>query len=193
MMNKKVIGRSINRREAGFTLLETAISGVILMIGLIAMLGVFALAISTTQGVQLDQVAKQKAMDALESIYTARATQQITFAQIANISGGGTGIFTAGTVNGILTPGPDGLDGTADDGTTAQGACPLPFQCSILPGPSGTMADAVTVPLNNFNRTITINNTVDPNLRQVIVTIGYTDAKGHPRNYSVQALISAFR
>jgi predicted pyridoxine 5'-phosphate oxidase superfamily flavin-nucleotide-binding protein len=185
--------------QAGFSLLEVAISGVILMVGLIAMLGVFALAISTTQGVQLDQIAKQKAMDTLESIYTARATQQITFAQIANTGSGG--IFTTGAVNGILTDGPDGLAGTADDGTTPQGTCPLPYQCAILPGPDGLLgtADDITVKLNNFTRTIAINNTFDalgnvnPDLKQVVVTIGYTDAHGAARNYVVQALISSYR
>ena len=199
MMNTKSKRRIAKNREAGFTLLEVAISSVILMIGLIGMLGVFALAVSTTQSVQFEQIAKQKAMDALESIYTARATQQITFAQIANTGAGG--IFTTGTVNGILTDGPDGLAGTADDGTTPQGTCPLPYQCAILPGPDGLLgtADDITVQLNNFTRTIAINNTFDPlgnvnpDLKQVVVTIGYTDGHSFPHQYVVQALISSYR
>lgn len=193
MTNKKFNRPIKNSRQAGFSLLEVAISGAILMIGLVAILGVFALAISTTQGVQLDQIAKQKAMETLESIYAARSTQQVTFTQIANTGAAG-GIFTAGTINGILTDGPDGLAGTADDGVTPQGACPLPYQCAILPGPDGILgnADDVTIPLSNFNRTITIN-TINPDLKQVIVTVGYTDAHGHPRNYTVQTLISSYR
>ncbi len=194
MKNKTFKRTAPYDRQSGFTLLETAISGVILTVGLIAILGVFALAISTTQHVQLDQIAKQKAMDALESIYTARATQQITFAQIENTGVAG-GIFTGGIVNGILTDGPDGLAGTGDDGTTPQGTCPLPFQCAIIPGPDGQLgtADDITIQLSNFNRTIQITDTLDPNLKQVVITVGYTDAHGHPRNYVVQALISAFR
>ncbi len=193
MTNKKFNRPSKDNRQAGFSLLEVAISGAILMIGLIAMLGVFALAVSTTQGVQLDQIAKQKAMETLESVYAARSTQQITFTQIANTGVAG-GIFTAGAVNGILTDGPDGLAGTADDGTTPQGACPLPYQCAILPGPDGILgtADDVTLSLSNFNRTITIN-TINPDLKQVIVTVGYTDGRGHPRNYTVSTLISSYR
>jgi type II secretory pathway pseudopilin PulG len=197
MMNKNLNRRAIRNHEAGFTLLEVAISGAILMIGLVAILGVFALAVSTTQGVQLDQIAKQKAMDALESIYTARATQAITFAQIANIGSAPGAVFTNGTVNGIRTDGPDGIAGTADDGTTPQGTCPLPFQCGVLPGPDGVLgtADDITLPLSNFTRTITItpNAAGDPNLKQVVVTIGYTDGRGHPRNYTVSAVISSFR
>ncbi len=197
MMNKNFNRRAIKNNEAGFSLLEVAISGAILMIGLVAILGVFALAVSTTQGVQLDQIAKQKAMDALESIYTARATQSFTFAQIANIGGVPGAKFTNGVVNGILTDGPDGIAGTADDGTTPQGTCPLPFQCAILPGPDGVLGtpDDVTLPLSNFTRTITItpNAAADPNLKQVVVTVGYTDGRGHPRNYTVSAVISSFR
>jgi type II secretory pathway pseudopilin PulG len=195
MMKKTINKPGINHNEAGFTLIETAISGVILMVGLIALLGVFTLAISTTQGVQIDQIAKQKAMDTLESIYTARSTQQLTFAQIANIGPPpATGIFTATTVNGILTDGPDGLAGTADDGTTPMGTCPLPYQCEIVPGPDGLMSDPVTVQLNNFTRTIAITQpTADANLKQVVVTIGYADGHGHQKTYVAQALISAFR
>ncbi|MFI5072145.1 MAG: hypothetical protein ACHP8A_14765 [Terriglobales bacterium] len=199
MKNRKSNKPLKTDQQAGFSLLEVVISGVILMVGLIALLGVFALAIGTTQSVQLDQIAKQKAMDAMESIYTARATQQITFAQIANTGAGG--IFTTGTVNGILTDGPDGLAGTADDGTTPQGTCPLPYQCAILPGPDGLLgtADDVTIKLSNFTRTIAINNTFDalgnvnPDLKQVVVTIGYTDAHGAARSYVEQALISTYR
>jgi type II secretory pathway pseudopilin PulG len=199
MMKMKPQPQTTRHPEAGFTLLEVAISGAILMIGLLAMLGVFALAISTTQGVQLDQIAKQKAMDAMESIYTARSTQQLTFSQIANTGSGG--IFTTGTVNGILTDGPDGLAGTADDGTTPQGTCPLPYQCAILPGPDGVLGtlDDITIQLNKFTRTIAVNNTLDaqgnvnPDLKQVVITIGYTDAHNHPRNYVLQALISSYR
>ncbi|MGH9512281.1 MAG: type IV pilus modification PilV family protein [Terriglobales bacterium] len=193
MMNRKFIRQVANNPQVGFSLLEVVISGAILMVGLIALLGVFTLAMSTTQDVQLDQIAKQKAIDALESIYTARATQQITFAQIANTGAGG-GIFTAGTVNGILTDGPDGLAGTGDDGTTPQGTCPLPYQCEILPGPDGVLgtADDITRPLQDFTRTIVINNN-GPNLKQVIVTIGYNNGRGQQKNYVVQALISQYR
>jgi hypothetical protein len=195
MIKRKFKRPFVSKSEVGFTLLEVAISSVVLTVGLVGMLGVFVLAMSTTQSVQLDQIAKQKALDALESIYTARSTQQITFAQIANIGPApAQGIFKAGAVPGILTDGPDGLAGTIDDGTSPQGACPMPYQCELVPGPDGKMSDAVTISLSNFTRTIAITQpTADPNLKQVVVTIGYNDAQGHPRNYVAQTLISAFR
>ena len=94
-------------------MLETLIAIVVLMIGLLAVLATFAMAIGNTTSVQLDSIARQKAAEALESIFTARQTSQITFDQIQNV-GAGTGIFTVGFTP-MTDPGPDGLDGTGDD------------------------------------------------------------------------------
>ena len=68
-----------NYQQRGFALLETLIAIVVLMIGLLAVLATFALAVSNTASVQNDAIARQKAAEALESIYTARQTNQITF------------------------------------------------------------------------------------------------------------------
>ena len=70
--------------EAGFSLVEVLFAAVILMVGLLSMVAVFGYAVAATQTVQEDQIAKQKAQELLENIFTARDTQQITFAQIAN-------------------------------------------------------------------------------------------------------------
>ena len=74
--------------------METMIAIAILSIGIISVVAVFAIAVVTTQNAQENLVARQKALEAMESIFTARNTQQITFPQIANISAGG--IFTDG-------------------------------------------------------------------------------------------------
>src|SRR5215469_2188576 len=138
--------RKVRKQEEGFSLIETLFSAVILMVGLLAMLATFAYALATTHSVQEDQIARQTAQDTLENIFTARDTQQITFAQIANVSGGG--IFVDGLQN-LLDTGPDGLAGTADDVTYAPGAtgCPTainPYgvQCIRLPGPDGMLGTA---------------------------------------------------
>ena len=72
-------------RQQGFALLETLIAIVVLMIGLLAVLATFAMAIGNTNSVQFDSVARQKATEALESIFTARQTSQITFDMIQNV------------------------------------------------------------------------------------------------------------
>jgi hypothetical protein len=143
--------------------------------------------------VQLDILARQKATEALESVYTARETSQITWAQIQNISAGGTGIFTAGMVP-LTDPGPDGLDGTADD---------VAASTITVPGPSGVLTGAtppdVPIVLSNFKRQILISNVNNPdgstnaNLRQITVTIQYPTSINKQRTYTVQALISSFR
>jgi type II secretory pathway pseudopilin PulG len=180
-------------RQRGFTLLEAMISTVIVTVGLVSMVAVFAVAVGSTQTVQLDILARQKATEALESVYTARETSQITWAQIQNISAGGTGIFTAGMVP-LTDPGPDGLDGTADD---------VAASTITVPGPSGVLTGAsppdVPIVLSNFKRQILITSVNNPdgstnaNLRQITVTIQYPTSINKQRTYTVQALISSFR
>ena len=70
-----------NTRERGFTLLEVMISILVLTIGLISMLAVFSLAMASTQTAQDDMIAKQEAAEAIESVFTARNTSQISWSR----------------------------------------------------------------------------------------------------------------
>lgn len=187
--------------QGGFTLVETMIAIVILTIGIISLLAVFGTAVAATQNAQENLIARQKALETMESIYTARNTQQITFAQIANIVDGG--IFTSGPTQ-LLSAGPDGLVNTADDvGFPATGVCPTGPECITLPGPDGILgtADDQAYSLANFSREIRIASvlesdgvTIDPNLKQITVNVSYTTGgSAIPRTYTVNALISAFR
>jgi type II secretory pathway pseudopilin PulG len=181
-----------SRSQAGFSLIEVMIAGAIIMIGLLAVLGLFGTALAATQASQLDEIAHARATQTLESIYTARQTSQFGFSAIDNTTAAsGLGKFTAGLV-ALTDPGPDGLDGTTDD----VAAAPI-----VLPGPDGKLGtlDDITVSLAAFQRRITISNVLnplsgalDPNLKQVIVTIQYPGTNGQLRTYSVQTLISAF-
>ena len=188
-------------RQRGFTLVETMIAIVVMSIGILSVLAVFGTAVATTQNAQENLIARQKALETMESIYTARNTQQINFSQIANISNGG--IFTDGPTQ-LLSAGRDGLVNTADDvDFLASGACPAGPECITLPGPDGILgtADDSALSLANFQRQIQINTvleadgkTIDPNLRQITVTVSYfTGGSTVPRSYTVNALISAFR
>ena len=179
-------GRTAAGSQRGFAMLETLIAIVVLMIGLLAVLATFALAIGNTTTVQYDSVARQKAAEAMESIFTARQTSQLSFDRIQNV-GAGTGIFTVGFTP-MTDPGPDGLDGTGDD---------VPAAPIRLPGASGTVtntAQDVLVDLGNFSRQIQIANVAgNPNVRQITVTVRYPAPQGWFRNYQVQALISSYR
>jgi prepilin-type N-terminal cleavage/methylation domain-containing protein len=187
--------------QGGFTLIETMIAMAIMGIAIVTLLAAFGTAIAATQGAQENLIARQKALEAMESIYTARNTQQVSFSQIANIASGG--IFTNNATQ-LLSAGPDGLVNTADDvNFPAAGVCPAGPECITLPGPDGILGTADDKPLSlaNFTRQITIGNvlesdgvTIDPNLKQITVTITYTAGSSPvPRSYTVNALISAFR
>src|SRR5882762_9858146 len=183
-------------RQAGFSLLEVVIAGAVITVGLLAVLGLFGTALAATQSSQMDEIAHARATQALESIYTARQTNQLAWNSINNvgtITGGVNGIFNVGMI-ALADPGIDGLDGTADDVTP-----PTPI---ILPGPDGKLntSDDVTVSLAAFQRQIQISPALDPNtgapipsLKQVMVTVQFPGARGAPRAYTVQALVSQYR
>lgn len=174
--------------ERGFTLVEVIIAMLIMGIGLVALMGVFSQSMVTVHFAQEDLLAKQKAREAIESIYTARNTQQITFTQIQSVSAGG--IFLEGW-QPLRLPGADGLIGTTDDGAV---------EVLRLPGPDGLLgtSDDVIRTLTNFQRQISFTSVIvggvpSLDLRQVTVRVQYRTARGWQRAYQLQAYISRFR
>jgi len=184
--------------ERGFSLIEVMISITILTVGMLALLAVFAGAVASTSSAQEDLIAKQKSMEAMESLYTARNTQQLGFRSIANTNAAG-GIFKIG-YQPLLAPGPDGLVGTGDD--TSYPGCPGGVECIVLPGPDGILgtSDDVQMSLTNFQRQIIITNvllpdgTPNPNLKQVEIDVQYTKpGMQGQRTYTTTAFISSYR
>ena len=181
--------QGFNRRQEGFTLLEVLISMFVLTIGLVSMLGVFATAMAATQTAQQDMIAKQLAQQAMETIYTARETQNIVWDQIQNVGGPGSpGIFRTG-LQPIKQVGTDGIIDTINDGASSP-------QNMTLPGPDGIVgtADDVTIGLTNYQRSIAITNTASADLRQVTITIQYTTPQfKFPKTYTLSGFISQYR
>ncbi len=180
------------RQQKGFTLIEVMISMVIMMVGLVSLLGVFGLAMATTQTSQQNAISKQLANEALEGILTARETANISWPSIANTGAGG--IFLSGFLP-IDLPGADGIIGTADDAA----AGPQKLQ---MPGPDGIFgtADDVFLPLSNYQRQIAISQAVDgsgnpiPTLDIVTITIQYNNPQLKiPQNYVLSTYVSQFR
>ena len=137
----------------------------------------------------------------MESIYTARNSQQIPFASLANTSSGG--IFVTGA-QPLLCPGPDGLVGTGDDVacTTVAGAtCPDGgAECMVLPGPDGILGtpDDVIMSLGNFSRTITLapvllpSGVTNPNMMAITITVSYTNGGLPGKAFTANGLISSY-
>lgn len=192
--------------EGGFTLLEVMIAIMVMTIGLLAVIATFATAISATASAQEDLVARHKALDAMESIYTARNSQQLPFTAIQNVANGG--IFLAGP-QPLLCSGPlygiVGVQGDTAPCTTASGAaCPNGgVECMVLPGPDGVLGSGTdqTLSLANFTRTIAFNTVnlpvaegggINANLIGVTVTVTYTKPNWPARNYVVSGLISNY-
>ena len=194
-------------RQSGFTIIETMIAIAIMSIGILTLIAAFATAVTATQNAQENLIARQKTLEAMESVYTARNTQQLSFSSVANVSNGG--IFLDG-IQPIWCAGSSGIYGTAsfggytgDTACPATAQCPAGPQCVVLPGPDGILgtADDVGMSLGNFNRQIQIGTvleadgvTINPNLKQVTVTVNYyASGSTVAHAYTVNALISAFR
>jgi prepilin-type N-terminal cleavage/methylation domain-containing protein len=172
--------RQCHNCPAGFTLVETLIALVILSGGLLALASAFAQGMIIMSTAHYHQMAKEKASEAVESVFTSRDTRIITWAQIRNVSNGG--IFLNGP-QPLRGAGPDGLVNTADD--TAR-------ENETFPGPDGQLgtADDVVVPLADFTREIQITD-IGPNLRQIRVIVNYRI--GHlNRQYQLVSFISSF-
>lgn len=181
--------RRLNRQQQGFTLLEVLISMFVLTVGLVSMLGVFATAMAATQTAQQDMIAKQLAQQAMETIYTARETANITWDQIQNVGGAGSpGIFRTG-LQSIKQVGTDGIMDTINDGASSP-------QTMTLPGPDGIVgtSDDVTMGLSNYQRSIAIANTPSADLRSVTITVQYTTPRSRfPKTYVLSGFISQYR
>ena len=176
--------------QMGFGLIEAMIAGIILIVGLAALGGLFAQSLTSLQFTREDLIAKQKAREALESVYSARNDATIGFAGIQNANGGG--IFLNG-FQPLFLPGPNGIVGTIGQSSI--------LDRQVLPGPDGIIgtADDVILPLNNFQRQILIqplfdaNGNINPDIRQIAVTVQVTSAQRGTRNYTVTGYISRFQ
>jgi prepilin-type N-terminal cleavage/methylation domain-containing protein len=193
--------KSRRAAQGGFSLIEVIIAIAVMSIGLLAVVASIGAAVQATASAQEDLIARQKALEALESIYTARNSQQVPFTSINNTASGG--IFKSGPQK-LLCAGPDGLVGTGDDVaclTSGGVTCPHGgVECWVLPGPDGILgtADDETYSLYNFTRTITFNQVllstglVNSTMMAVTVTVTYTKDGIPARSYTVNGLISQY-
>jgi prepilin-type N-terminal cleavage/methylation domain-containing protein len=172
----------------GFTLLETIIALVVLVVGILGLAAALGQSLTYMQNSEFDFIAQEKAQEATEAIFTAKYTNQSTWGQISNFSAGNpTGLFLTGPQPLLLPGATDGLFGTINDSA-------MPPDYILEPGPDGKLGtpDDERIPLSTFTRTITITNVLnDPNLRQIQVTVSYKMGLSQ-RSYTLNTFISAF-
>jgi type II secretory pathway pseudopilin PulG len=188
-----VSNTATSRDAAGFTLIEALVAMLILTVGLLGLAQAFFLGMRHMSTSSANLIAREKAREAVESVHTARDTRIITWAQIRNVSSGG--VFVDGAqdlrkpVSATELANDDGLINTADDAA-------YPLETLRDPGPDRILgnADDIVTPLSGFQRQIQILelNPVNPDLRQVIVTITYQVGALHPPPYILRTYISAF-
>jgi type II secretory pathway pseudopilin PulG len=188
--------RNGRRSERGFGLLEAFVAMTIMMVGLMALAQVLYAGIAVAATSTSNLVAREKAREAVESVHTARDTFVIQWAEIRNTvapgncpagtTANGGGVFIEGDPDEEMeAPGPDGMVNTDDDDGVEK-----------LPGPDGQLGNGDDIELTGYTRQVTICD-VDgnPDLRQIIVTIGYDGSSvfgERRRQYQLVTLISRF-
>ena len=161
--------------ERGFSLAETVIALGVLTTGIIGAAGVLVTGMQKLSSSPADVIMAQKATQAIESVFAARDSSRLDWAQINNVSHGG--VFLDGPQK-VYNVGADGLVNTADD--SAAGIETLDMHGS-------------TTTLANYTRTILIEDVANENgnLRKITVTITYQDGTT-TRTYVLATYISSF-
>lgn len=170
----------MTENDRGFSLIETVISLGVMATALLGLAGLMTAGARRIGSAPGDLTATQKAAEAIETVFSARDTQTLGWAQIRNVADGG--IFLNGP-QPLREAGPDGLIGTADDAGN---------ETVVLPGPDQLLgtADDITVSLVGFTREIRITD-VETNLRLITVIITYQQGST-TRTYTLTTYISNF-
>jgi type IV pilus modification protein PilV len=176
----------------GFSLLEVMIAIVILTVGLLGLLGLFGSALSATANAQQDLVAKQKARELLEAVYSSRDDAGMAWAQIQN-DNVASGAFKTGWQPLLrVTPNTNQILGTSQPNGPGEGPA---ADYVLAPDAAGNLT--VQVPLTNYLRRVDIlpvlypDGSTNQNLRSISVTVRVLGRTN--RDYTVAGYISSYR
>lgn len=197
-MDPRVASRADRALKAtsGFSLVEVLIATSVLAVGVLAAAGVLAAGMQRLGTSPNDVIATQKASEAVESVFSARDSHKLTWAEIRNVNGAGNdgGVFLDGPQQ-LKLAGADGLVNTADDGL---------LETVTLPGADqqvGT-SDDKQVYLGNYRREIIIRDipneptgcgtAVKPCMLRSITVIVTYPAGRETQTYTLVAYISSY-
>jgi prepilin-type N-terminal cleavage/methylation domain-containing protein len=175
--------------EQGFSLIEVMIAVGVLTVGALGAAAVMATGMQSLSSSPSDVIVTQKASQAIEAVFSARDSHQLTWAQIRNVHGGSgadNGVFLDGPQQ-LHNPGADGLVNTADD--------VVAIETVVMPGRDQMLgtADDQTITLSGFTREIAIRDITgeNGNLRSITVTIIYKNGRT-TRTYTLTSFISSY-
>ena len=145
---------------SGFSLIETMVSMLVLTVGILGLSQAFISGVQKSSSAPYEVLATQKAAEAIESVFAARDSHTIAWAQMKNVSDGGVFVNAASSMK---LAGNDGIVNTIDDGA---------IESFIFPGPDGYVGtpDDKTLTLNDFTRKIRIIE-LSGFLREITVTM----------------------
>lgn len=180
----------MRRSDEGFSLVEAMVATLVLTVGVLSLVGVIGLGLTSVASSSAMLIAREKAREAVESVHSARDTGELSWSRVRNVADGGA--FLNGPQD-VRMPGPDGLVNTADDGS---------IEVLRDPGPDALLntADDVLTTLapGFFQRQITItpltfdgSAAVNPNLRQIVVTVSYR-VRNVWRTYTLTTFVSSY-
>ena len=173
-------GKQLRRSEGGFSLLEMVVAMIIVTVGLLGVASAISYSLMASNRGKGVTNAKMLIVGMLEQMETLRDTGQLHFNEISN------GVVSGSTFNGFpatfqpvsMTPGPDGIYGTADDlinagpdgvyGTTAAPGDDFTDPTLARPGVQRRVVIS-TLPTNDF-------------LKKIEVTVRYTTGNGEKRD-----------
>jgi prepilin-type N-terminal cleavage/methylation domain-containing protein len=169
------------RHESGFSLIETMIAMSVLTVGAVGMAAAFLHGMNSATSSPGELIATQKAAEALESVFSARDSRKITWAELENVEDDGVFMDDA---TPMRLAGDDGIFNTEDDGDV---------ESIEYPGADGdleTPLDNVTQTLDGYTRKIRIE-TISAVLRSVTVTVTYKSGSA-TRSFELTTYISQF-
>lgn len=160
-------------KESGFSLIETIIALVILMVGILATLSAISFSIFYVQESEKVTFAKEYARSTMETIFSIRDLQLFDsniadgtykWDRIVMKSDNNSGIFLSGWNPIRENPGADGIYGTSDDACSGAGACVV----------GGTTNNSAVVP--DYQRKIEITDINENGIvrkRYIVVRVRY--------------------
>ncbi|MBI1748012.1 MAG: prepilin-type N-terminal cleavage/methylation domain-containing protein [Acidobacteria bacterium] len=176
--------RPAPKPSAGFSLIELMVAMVILLIGLLSMASLVLGGVAASMQAKDLAIANQLAREAMEGVFTARISGNLTFDQLRSDLDGG--IFDHNYLP-INVTGPDGLTNTVpysrqpvlqyiDPGKNGIYETPpisdlMPYATTAI----NPMGDDVIITFDRFQRQIEITNYPgDSNLRRVTINVRFT-------------------